>query len=40
MESFTSLLEIVDFERNHTLDEEVTLDIIMTRLTHDFRMEK
>jgi hypothetical protein len=40
MESVTSLLEMFDFDRNNTIDKEVTLDKIIERLTSHLRLGK
>jgi hypothetical protein len=39
-ESINSLLEMFDFNRNNAFDNEITLDIIIERLTKHFRVEK
>ncbi len=39
-ESVNSLLEMFDFDRNNTLDTNVTLDKIVDGLTNHFKVEK
>jgi len=37
MESIVSLLELFDYERNNIIEKEITLDLIIERLTIQFR---